>query len=148
MGAFFETLPPSLVDWLLAQRVLWIASAPLSGDGYVNVSPKGITDKGGPFFGVIRDPPKQGGGGDDEKEVIRKFWYLDLTGSGIETTSHLHEPGNGRITVLFNAFDGPPRIVRIYGKGTWGWCILHDFNISESFWRFGGWCRVMVTVML
>ena len=66
MGAFFETLPPSLVDWLLAQRVLWIASAPLSGDGYVNVSPKGITDKGGPFFGVIRDPPKQGGGGDDD----------------------------------------------------------------------------------
>lgn len=113
MGAFFETLPPSLVEWLLAQRVLYVASAPLSGDGYVNVSPKGITDKGGPFFGVLREPKQN----PDDKEVIRKFWYVDLSGSGIETTSHLHEPGNGRVTVMFNAFEGPPRIVRIYGKG-------------------------------
>ena len=113
MGAFFETLPPSLVDWLLAQRVLYVASAPLSGDGCVNVSPKGITDKGGPFFGVLREPKKN----PDDKDVIKKFWYVDLSGSGIETTSHLHEPGNGRITVMFNAFEGPPRILRIYGKG-------------------------------
>ena len=49
--------------------------------------------------------------------MIRKFWYMDLTGSGIETTSHLHEPGNGRVTVMFNAFSGPPRILRIWGKG-------------------------------
>jgi len=110
MGAFYETLPPSLVSWLLAQKVFWIASAPLSGDGHVNVSPKGISDKGGPFFGVIAD-------GDEKKAVIRQFWYMDLTGSGIETTSHLHEPGNGRITVMFNAFEGPPRILRIFGKG-------------------------------
>jgi hypothetical protein len=40
-----------------------------------------------------------------------------LTGSGIETLSHLHEEGNGRITVLFNAFEGPPQIVRLWGKG-------------------------------
>lgn len=144
MGAFFETLPPSLVDWLLAQKVFWIASAPLSGSGHVNVSPKGVADKGGPFFGIIREPaasapasasttpstaaPAANDGtvasGEVEKyskaakkEVIKKFWYMDLTGSGIETTSHLHEPGNGRITVLFNAFDGPPRIVRLFGKG-------------------------------
>ena len=120
MGVFYETLPPSLVSWVLSQKVFWVASAPLSGEGHVNVSPKGITDKGGPFFGIIKEAKDGGGEIDDDNEksvVIQKFWYMDLTGSGIETTSHLHEPGNGRITVLFNAFDGPPRIVRIFGKG-------------------------------
>ena len=142
MGAFYETLPPSLITWLLQQKVFWIASAPLAGDGHVNVSPKGISDKGGPFFGVIKETTRNGNGngevvdvvkdGNEERDehgkkaadtstsdsiVIRKFWYMDLTGSGIETTSHLHEPGNGRITVMFNAFEGPPRILRIFGKG-------------------------------
>ncbi|KAF2757065.1 pyridoxamine phosphate oxidase family protein [Pseudovirgaria hyperparasitica] len=97
MGAFFQTIPKNLISWILEQKVFWIGSAPLSGDGHINVSPKG-----GMYFGVI-----------DEKT----FWYCDLTGSGVETTSHLHEPGNGRICVLFNAFDGPPRIVRLWGKG-------------------------------
>ncbi|KIX92152.1 uncharacterized protein Z520_12145 [Fonsecaea multimorphosa CBS 102226] len=136
MGQFFETLPPSLLPWLLEQKVFYIASAPLSGDGHVNVSPKGVSDKGGPFFGVLkefkngRSSVGDGDDGDDDDEekkattandknvVIRQFWYMDLTGSGIETTSHLHEPGNGRITVMFNAFSGPPRILRIFGKGT------------------------------
>ena len=123
MGQFYETFPPSLVTWLLEQKVFYIASAPLSGEGHVNVSPKGVSDKGGPFFGVIKEskggssPLKAEDGGDEKNVVIRKFWYMDLTGSGIETTSHLHEPGNGRITVMFNAFSGPPRILRIFGKG-------------------------------
>lgn len=97
MGQFFETIPPSLIKWILDQKVLWVATAPLSATGHVNVSPKG-----GEYFGVI-----------DEKT----FWYMDLTGSGNETISHLHEPGNGRITILFNAFKGPPRIMRLWGKG-------------------------------
>ncbi|KAG9796317.1 hypothetical protein KCU88_g278, partial [Aureobasidium melanogenum] len=138
MGVFYETLPPSLVPWLLDQKVYWIASAPLSGDGHVNLSPKGTYDKGGPYFGVIKEPLPNGTKADrtndqasatdkaasespsdeDKNVVIRKFWYMDLTGSGIETTSHLHEPGNGRITVMFMAFTGPPRILRIFGKGT------------------------------
>ncbi|KAL8287293.1 hypothetical protein RQP46_003745 [Phenoliferia psychrophenolica] len=42
-------------------------------------------------------------------------WYLDLTGSGNETISHLTE--NGRITILFQAFEGPPRIMRLFGTG-------------------------------
>jgi len=79
MGVFFETIPESTRDWLLEQKVFWIASAPLSASGHINVSPKG-----GKYFGIV-----------DEKT----FWYMDLTGSGIETTSHLHEPGNGRITL-------------------------------------------------
>ncbi|KAK4936306.1 hypothetical protein LTR10_022783 [Elasticomyces elasticus] len=122
MGVFYETLPPKLVGWLLEQKVFWIGSAPLSGDGHINVSPKGVSDKGGPFFGVIKERKdgKAVSVDDDDNEediVIRKFWYMDLTGSGIETTSHLHEPGNARITVMFNAFTGPPRILRLFGKG-------------------------------
>jgi len=97
MGVFYETIPKSLIPWILDQKVIWIASAPLSNAGHVNVSPKG-----GSYFGVV-----------DEKT----FWYQDLTGSGVETISHLLEPNNGRITVLFNAFDGPPRIVRLWGHG-------------------------------
>lgn len=97
MGAFFEEIPPSIHDWILAQKVIWVASAPLSATGHVNVSPKG-----GSHFGILD---------------AKTFWYLDLTGSGVETLSHLHEPGNARITVLLNAFAGPPRIVRLWGHG-------------------------------
>ena len=97
MGVFYETIPSTLQTWILEQKVLWVASAPLSASGHVNVSPKG-----GQYFGIV-----------DSKT----FWYLDLTGSGIETLSHLHEPGNGRITVMFNAFEGAPRIVRLWGHG-------------------------------
>ena len=98
MGAFYETIPTSMIKWILQQKMLWVATAPLSGKGTVNVSPKG-----GEYFGVI-----------DE----RTFWYMELTGSGIETQAHLLEPGNGRITVMFNAFEGPPRILRLWGHGS------------------------------
>ena len=83
MVVFYETIPSSLQTWILEQKVLWVASAPLSASGHVNVSPKG-----GQYFGIV-----------DSKT----FWYLDLTGSGIETLSHLHEPGNGRITIMFHS---------------------------------------------
>lgn len=97
MGAFYETIPQSLFKWILEQRMFWVSTAPLSAAGHVNISPKG-----GDYFGVL-----------DE----RTFWYLDLTGSGSETIAHLYEPGNGRITVMFNAFEGPARILRIFGHG-------------------------------
>ena len=45
----------------------------------------------------------------------RRIAYLDLTGSGVETIAHLRE--NGRIVIMFCAFTGPPRIVRLHGKG-------------------------------
>lgn len=97
MGTFYETIPRSLFKWILAQKMFWVATAPLAGTGHVNISPKG-----GEHFGVL-----------DE----RTFWYLDLTGSGSETIAHLYERGNGRITVMFNAFEGGPRILRLFGKG-------------------------------
>lgn len=97
MGVFYETIPASLQKWILEQKLLYVATAPLANTGHINVSPKG-----GPYFGIV-----------DE----RTFWYHDLTGSGNETISHLHEPGNGRICIMFNAFEGPPKIVRLWGKG-------------------------------
>jgi hypothetical protein len=97
MGQFYETIPDSLVQWIRDQKMFWVATAPLSPQGHINISPKG-----GPYFGVL-----------DEKT----FWYMDLTGSGSETVSHLYEPRNARITVMFNAFEGLPRIVRLFGHG-------------------------------
>lgn len=127
MGKFYETIPDSLRPWILQQKVFWIASAPLSAEGHVNVSPKG-----GAYFGVL-----------DEKT----FWYMDLTGSGIETTSHLHEPGNGRITVLFNAFEGPPRILRFWGKGNvleYGSKPFEDFVARHSVQTIPGTRSIIV----
>lgn len=97
MGVFYETIPPSLLEWIPQQKVFFVATAPLSGDGHVNVSPKG-----GPYFGLIGN---------------NKFWYMDITGSGVETISHLYESGNARITIMFCAFEGAPKIVRLWGKG-------------------------------
>ncbi|KAI0602808.1 hypothetical protein F4775DRAFT_535816, partial [Biscogniauxia sp. FL1348] len=97
MGAYYETIPESMIKWAISQKIFWVSTAPLSGNGHVNVSPKG-----GPYFGIPDN---------------KTFWYIDLTGSGNETISHLLEPGNGRITIMFSAFDGPPRILRFWGKG-------------------------------
>lgn len=97
MGVFYETIPDSLRPWILDQKILWVGTAPLSGAGHINISPKG-----GQSFGILSPT---------------SFWYLDLTGSGVETHAHLYEPGNGRICVMFMAFEGPPRILRIWGAG-------------------------------
>ncbi|KAK3319450.1 hypothetical protein B0H66DRAFT_268950 [Apodospora peruviana] len=97
MGQFFETIPEQGMKWILSQKMFWVGTAPLSGSGHVNVSPKG-----GCYFGLLDN---------------KTFWYMDLSGSGNETISHLYEPGNGRICVMFNAFEGPPRIVRLWGHG-------------------------------
>lgn len=102
MGKFFDTIPSELIPWVEEQRVFWVATAPLSEEGHINISPKGLVGT----FKII-----------DEKT----FFYQDLTGSGVETASHLRE--NGRITVLFNAFEGPPRILRLFGTGK-----VHEFG--------------------
>ena len=97
MGVFYETIPESLHPWILAQKMLWVGTAPLAGDGHINISPKGDQR-----FGILSPTA---------------FWYLDKTGSGVETHAHLREPGNARICVMFMAFEGAPRILRIWGKG-------------------------------
>jgi len=97
MGQYFEEIPESLIQWILDQKMFFVSTAPLSGDGHVNVSPKG-----GKYFGVL-----------DRKT----FWYHELTGSGNETISHIYEPGNNRVTIMLNAYEGPPRIMRLFGRG-------------------------------
>ena len=95
MAKVLESISPELRSWLEAQHVFFVATAPLSGEGHVNLSPKG-----GDTFRVLGD---------------RQVAYLDLTGSGIETIAHLGE--NGRVTMMFCAFDGRPKIVRLFGRG-------------------------------
>ena len=96
MGRVLEAITDELAAWIRAQHMFFVATAPLGADGHVNVSPKGFA---GSF--VVLGP----------HEVA----YLDRIGSGAETIAHLRE--NGRITVMFNAFDGKPDIVRLYGHG-------------------------------
>jgi hypothetical protein len=95
MGKLYESITPDLHDWLTQQKVFFVATSPLAPDKHVNCSPKG-----GDTFRVL-----------GEHQVA----YLDLTGSGIETAAHLQE--NGRIVIMFCAFAGPPRIIRLHGMG-------------------------------
>ncbi|HEY2766505.1 MAG TPA: pyridoxamine 5'-phosphate oxidase family protein [Pseudonocardiaceae bacterium] len=97
MGKVYENVTDRLAAWIEAQPVFFVATAPLSADGLVNVSPKGTRGT----FRVLDG---------------HTFSYVDLTGSGIETVAHLRE--NGRICVMFCAFDGPPKIVRLHGAGS------------------------------
>ncbi len=95
MGKLYDILDPALREWLAQQKVFFVATAPLNTDGHINCSPKA-----GDGFCILAD---------------REVAYLDLTGSGIETISHLQE--NGRIVIMFCAFEGPPKIVRLHGTG-------------------------------
>jgi hypothetical protein len=91
----FEALDTRLRSFIAAQHVFFVATAPLSADGTVNLSPKGLDS-----FCVLGP---------------REVAYLDLVGSGAETLAHLRE--NGRITLMFCAFEGPPKILRLQGRG-------------------------------
>lgn len=95
MGKSFECIDERLRDWIARQRLFFVASAPLAGDGRVNVSPKGPIGT----LCVL-----------DEHHLA----YLDLIGSGAETIAHVRE--NGRILIMLCAFEGPPRIVRMHGR--------------------------------
>ena len=83
-------------DWIARQALFFVGTAPLDGEGHVNVSPKGPIGS----LSVL-----------DEHTVA----YLDVLGSGAETIAHLRE--NGRIVIMLCAFEGPPRIVRLHGRG-------------------------------
>ncbi|MFL6098405.1 MAG: pyridoxamine 5'-phosphate oxidase family protein [Actinomycetales bacterium] len=96
MSKVHPAIDERMAAFLMAQPVFFVATAPLSPDGHVNLSPKGMAGT----FAVLG--PLQ-------------VAYLDYTGSGAETIAHLRE--NGRIVVLFCAFDGPPNIVRLHGRG-------------------------------
>jgi len=96
MAKLFDRIDDHHRAWIARQAMFFVATAPLSAEGHVNVSPKGPIGS----FAVL-----------DDHTVA----YLDVNGSGIETIAHLRE--NGRIVVMFCAFDGPPRILRLHGRG-------------------------------
>jgi Pyridoxamine 5'-phosphate oxidase len=96
MGRTYPEIDARLAEFLTSQPVFFVGSAPAGRDGHVNCSPKG----GEGAFQVLG--PHQ-------------VAYQDFTGSGAETLAHLRE--NGRIVVMFCAFSGPPRIVRLHGRG-------------------------------
>ena len=96
MSKVYESIDGRLREFILAQPVFFVATAPSGAGGHVNVSPKG----GAGCLAVL-----------DGHRVA----YLDYTGSGAETIAHLRE--NGRITLMLCAFQGPPKIVRLHGHG-------------------------------
>jgi len=95
MGKFHDSIKPAHKAFIEKQHIFFVGTAPLSADGHVNLSPKGLD-----CFRVLSDS---------------KVAYMDLISSGNETSAHTLE--NGRITLMFCSFDGPPNILRLYGKG-------------------------------
>jgi hypothetical protein len=95
MAKFFNTIEDRHSEFIEKQHMFFVASAPLTANGHVNLSPKGSDS-----FRILSP---------------NKVAYMDIIGSGNETSAHLLE--NGRITFMFCAFDGPPNILRLYGRG-------------------------------
>lgn len=113
----FDEITGDLRTFIEAQKLFFVATAPMKEDGHVNVSPKGYDT-----FKII-----------DAHTVA----YLDLGGSGIETLAHLKD--NGRITIMFMAMEGKAKILRLYGEGT-----AVSFNqpeFAELFAMFDGYDR-------
>ncbi len=96
MGKVFERIDDKMRAWIAEQALFFVGTAPLSAEGHVNVSPKGPIGS----LCILDDTT---------------IAYLDVLGSGAETIAHLRE--NGRIVVMLCAFRGPPRVVRLHGRG-------------------------------
>ncbi len=94
MGKVHEVLD-DVAAFIGRQHVFFVGTAPVSPEGHLNVSPKGLDT-----FRILG---------------LKSVAYLDLTGSGIETVAHLRD--NGRVTLMFCAFEGRPLVVRLYGRG-------------------------------
>lgn len=103
----YAEITPELQEFILRQHLFFVGSAPLRPEGHVNISPKGLES-----FCILSP---------------QRVAYLDMTGSGNETSAHLRE--NGRITFMFCAFEGPPNILRLYGKGH---TVLPDYPDWET----------------
>jgi hypothetical protein len=95
MAKFFDSISDEFAEWIAKQHLFFVASAPLSAEGHVNMSPKGR----------------------DSLRVLSPncVAYVDMTGSGNETSAHLKE--NGRMTFMFCSFETTPRIIRLFAKG-------------------------------
>jgi len=110
MGKVLEAIDSDLKTWIESQRLFFVATAPISTNGLINCSPKGMDT-----FRITG---------------AREVAYLDLTGSGIETAAHVKE--NARIVFMFCAFDGPPKIVRLHGKGSYVRAGTTEFSMLQE----------------
>ena len=97
MAKLFDAIDDKLRAFIESQPMFFVGTAPSGDEGHINVSPKG----GSNLFHVTGP---------------HGFAYVDLMGSGIETVAHLRE--NGRIVLMFCSFSGPPKILRLHGRGT------------------------------
>lgn len=95
MGKEYSGISGEHREFIENQKLFFVCTSPLDENGHINLSPKGFD-----CFRIL-SPTRVG--------------YLDVVGSGNETSAHLLE--NGRITFMFCAFEGPPKILRLYGKG-------------------------------
>jgi len=95
MGRVYDSISEGWADWISAQPVFFVATAPADPETHVNVSPRGLDT-----FRVLGP---------------NRVAWLDLIGSGVETIAHLK--ADGRITVMFCAFEGIPNVLRLYGRG-------------------------------
>src|SRR3954452_1394247 len=111
MGKVYDAIDDKLAAWIARQPLFFVGTAPLDADGHVNVSPKGP-------IGSLR--------------VVgpHEVAYLDIVGSGAETAAHLRE--NGRIVVMLCAFAGPPRILRLHGRGEVVWAEDPEFDALRA----------------
>ena len=96
VGRVYDSIDKATERWLTKQPMFFVATAPNDLDGHLNLSPKGAAGA----FRVLGP------------NVVA---YVDLVGSGVETVAHLRE--NGRVVLMFCAFSGPPKIVRLHGQG-------------------------------
>ena len=90
---FFDKLDPKKIEFIEKQSLFFTATAP--DEGRINLSPKGLDT-----FRIFSES---------------LVGYLDITGSGNETSAHIQE--NGRLTFMFCSFNKDPLILRLYGKG-------------------------------
>jgi predicted pyridoxine 5'-phosphate oxidase superfamily flavin-nucleotide-binding protein len=95
VGKLRSEIDDAARTFIAAQKIFFVATSPLQAEGHINLSPKGHDT-----FRIL---------------APKTVAYLDFNGSGVETIAHLKE--NGRIVLLFCAFQGPPDIFRIYGHG-------------------------------
>ena len=122
MARTHEIIDAAMAAWVARQPMFFVGSAPLAGDGRVNISPTGPIGT----FAVLGE---------------RQVAYVDYFGSGAETIAHLRE--NGRIVVMFCAFEGPPRIVRFHGRGE---VVLPDDPRFAALLEQGGFGRELTDV--
>ncbi|MEM8771590.1 MAG: pyridoxamine 5'-phosphate oxidase family protein [Pseudomonadota bacterium] len=124
MGKIYERLEDKHIAFIQRQKVFFVATAPRADEGHVNVSPKGLDT-----IRILNE---------------RLVEWVDLGGSGIETQAHLQE--NGRITLMFCAFEGPAKILRIYGRGR-----AIDFDhpeFNEAFAAFPNFDRARAVIRI